>query len=240
MSDSDPSARQVLQSHWSGVLATHSVKFAGYPFGSLVPFCLDQSGQPLILISRLAQHTQNIKANPKVALTLVETGVAGDVQQQERLTLLAQAQPVTAVAQAADCYYRYFPQACGYHDQLDFEFYQLQVIEGRFIAGFGKIHWLSPDQLITANPFTAEQERDIVSHMNKDHPSALAHYCELLRQTLDLASGEHPVTMVGIDGEGAVLRRADRLLRLGFARKVVNPLEAREQLVALARQPVAS
>lgn len=82
-------ALQFLRSTHSGVLATLSVKFAGYPFGSIAPFVLDHSGQPIILISTIAEHTQNIIANPKVSL-LVFAG-DDDLQANGRLTLMGEA-----------------------------------------------------------------------------------------------------------------------------------------------------
>ena len=40
----------------------HSPKaMPGFPFGSVVPYCLDEQGRPLILISRIAQHTHNLQ-----------------------------------------------------------------------------------------------------------------------------------------------------------------------------------
>src|SRR2546428_13960849 len=112
-------ARQFLRSTRSGILSTISAKFAGYPFGSVAPFVLDQDGQPLILISTLAEHTKNIIANPKVSL-LVFAG-AEDLQANSRLTLMGDASKVTEDdSQLRARYLRYFPQAEGYFDTHDF------------------------------------------------------------------------------------------------------------------------
>ncbi|RLU03700.1 MAG: HugZ family protein [Ketobacter sp.] len=228
-------ARLVLQSVFSGVLSTHSKKYPGFPFGSVVPFCLDETGQPLILISRLAQHTQNIADNAKVSLTLLESNSEeGDIQQVERLTLLAEAEAVAVVDQAAQRYYRCFPQARGYHDELDFDFYRLNLVQLRFIEGFGQARWLSPGETILANPFTAEQLMRIVDHMNEDHADAIQHYC-------DLAAIPNPAgdaTMAAIDSEGMTLRVANRLHRVEFERSVTTSEEARAILVEMARTPI--
>ena len=228
-------ARLVLQSVFSGVLSTHSKKYAGFPFGSVVPFCLDETGQPLILISRLAQHTQNIGGNSKVSLTLLESKAEqGDIQQVERLTLLAEAEPVADVDAAAQRYYRCFPQARGYHDELDFDFYRLNLVQLRFIEGFGQARWVSPGDTILANPFSAEQLIRIVDHMNEDHGDAIQHYC-------DLACIPNPAldaTMAAIDSEGMVLRVSNRLHRVEFERSVTTSEEARAILVEMARTPI--
>lgn len=228
-------ARLVLQSVFSGVLSTHSKKFAGYPFGSVVPFCPDQTGQPLLLISRLAQHTQNIADNSRVALTLLEPNPQqGDVQQVERLTLLADAEKVHQVDEAAQRYYRCFPQARGYHDELDFEFYRLNLIQLRFIEGFGQARWLSPGDVVLANPFSTEQLARIVDHMNEDHSDAIQHYC-------DLAAIPNPgraAVMAAMDSEGMVLWVNNHLHRVEFARSVTTSEDARAILVEMARTPL--
>ena len=61
-------ARRYLRRHHHGVLSTLSKKLGGHPFGSLVPFVLDHVARPAILVSRLAEHTANIDAEPRVSL----------------------------------------------------------------------------------------------------------------------------------------------------------------------------
>lgn len=233
--EADKRARLVLQSMFSGVLSTHSKKFSGYPFGSVVPYCLDQSGQPMILISRLAQHTQNITDNPRVSLTLLETNPEqGDIQQLERLTLLADVEKITAVEDAAQRYYRCFPQAHGYHDELDFDFYRLNLVQLRFIEGFGQARWLSPGGVVQANPFTTEHLIRIVDHMNEDHGDAIQHYCDQAA----ISNLERDATMAAIDGDGMTLRVDNHLQRVEFARSVTTSEEARAILVEMARTPI--
>lgn len=57
-------ARELLLKEYRGVLSTHSKSMPGFPFGSVVPYCLDAEGNPLILISRIAQHTHNLLKDP--------------------------------------------------------------------------------------------------------------------------------------------------------------------------------
>jgi len=83
-------ARQLLLEEYRGVLSTHSRSMPGFPFGSAVPYCLDANGWPLLLISRIAQHTRNLQADNKCSL-LVGERAAEDVQAAGRLTLLAEA-----------------------------------------------------------------------------------------------------------------------------------------------------
>ncbi|MGH8486265.1 MAG: pyridoxamine 5'-phosphate oxidase family protein, partial [Pseudomonas sp.] len=83
-------ARELLLKEYRGVLSTHSKSMPGFPFGSVVPYCLDAEGNPLILISRIAQHTHNLQKDPKCSL-LVGEREAEDVQAVGRLTVLAEA-----------------------------------------------------------------------------------------------------------------------------------------------------
>src|ERR1700680_4343173 len=56
-------------------LSTISRTHAGYPFGSLMPFALDNSGRPIFLISNMAMHTQNLKADSRCSLFVGQAGV---------------------------------------------------------------------------------------------------------------------------------------------------------------------
>ena len=226
-------ARELLLKEYRGVLSTHSKAMPGFPFGSVVPYCLDADGYPLILISRIAQHTHNLKLDDKCSLLIGERG-AEDVQAAGRLTLLAQARQVCDPAQidaAAARYYRYFPDSRGYHQAHDFDFWRLEPVRGRYIGGFGVIHWL--DQVGLANPFAGDAEVSMLEHMNSDHAAAIAHYVALAG-----LPSHAPAQLVGIDSEGFHLRIGLGLHWLAFPTSCNSPLEVRQALVALARADV--
>ncbi|CAD5107841.1 HugZ family pyridoxamine 5'-phosphate oxidase [Zestomonas carbonaria] len=228
-------ARELLLKEYRGVLSTHSKAMAGFPFGSVVPYCLDAKGWPLILISRIAQHTHNLQKDPKCSLLIGERG-AEDVQAAGRLTLLAEARQLNdeaEIAAAAERYYRYFPQARDYHRTHDFDFWRLEPVRARYIGGFGAIHWLGVDDLLLANPFAGEAERSMIEHMNSDHANAIAHYVELSG-----LPGEPAAEMAGIDSEGFHLRIGQTLHWLAFPTPCNNPGAVRQALVLLARAEV--
>ncbi len=140
-------ARDFLRTTQSGVLSTHSARFEGYPFGSIAPFVLDDHGNPLILISTLAEHTKNIVVNPHVSLIAFDPA-APDMQAGARLTLLGVARLADKQEGALrERYLARFPQALQYFDMHDFLFYSIEVQQARFIGGFGKIHWISGEAL---------------------------------------------------------------------------------------------
>lgn len=225
-------ARLLLLKEYRGVLSTHSQSMPGFPFGSAVPYCLDEQGWPLILISRIAQHTKNLKSDGRCSLLVGERG-ADDVQATGRLTAMAEAHILTdplAIEAAAARYYRYFPDARNYHSAHDFDFWVLQPVRWRYIGGFGAIHWL--DQVALANPFATgdNAEKSMLEHMNSDHSAAIAHYVE--RAGL---AAQPEARMVGIDSEGFHLRIGRSIHWLAFPAECTSPGAVRQALVAMAR-----
>lgn len=222
-------ARLLLLKEYRGVLSTQSLAMPGFPFGSAVPYCPDAQGRPLLLISRIAQHTRNLKADPRCSLLVGERD-AVDVQAAGRLTLLAQAQQLSEaqeVEAAAARYYRFFPESRDYHRVHDFDFWTLQPVRWRYIGGFGAIHWL--DSVALANPFAGEVEAGMLAHMNGDHAAAIAHYVQLAGLPAD-----EPAEMVGIDSEGFHLRIGRALYWLGFEQPCTEPMAVRRALASLA------
>jgi len=222
-------ARQLLNRQSMGVLSTHSVDVEGYPFGSITPYMLGYNGEPIMLISDIAQHTRNIKQNPKVSLVVFEQN-AIDPQASGRLTWIGDAEPLNpADTIIRRRYLRYFPSAASYFATHDFAFYTIHLRRARFIGGFGQIYWIETADMLLPNPFR-ETETQIIEHMNQDHQKALLHYCKVLKNV-----NVTDVTMTGIDGEGFDLLADGRKLRIDFDSPISTMEEARATLVRLAR-----
>jgi len=230
MSDHARTARKLLKHQSTGVLSTHSVEVEGYPFGSIAPYVLNYDGEPIMLISEIAQHTRNIKHNNKVSLTIFDQCV-DDPQASSRLTWIGNAESVdprdTEISQR---YLRYFPSAESYFKTHDFSLYCIHLRRARYIGGFGEIYWIEPDAILLRNPFR-ESEMSIVEHMNQDHQEALFHYCNLLKVvSVDV------VTMTGIDSEGFDMLADKGKLRIDFDTSITTVEAARAALVKLARE----
>ncbi len=227
-------ARALLQRSEAGILATHSKVLPGYPFGSVTPYCLDRQGCPVVLISDIAQHTRNIGADPRVALTVLAR-IDGDVQAGARLTLLADAAPIEEeLEETAERYYRYFPRSRDYHRTHAFLFFRLRPVRARYIGGFGDIRWIEPQELLVPNPFSRRQENGIVAHMNGDHQDAMRSYLGL--SGADRERSEAAPAFAGIDAEGFDLLHRERRHRFSFAAPVTTLEEARRALADLARR----
>src|SRR5258708_8568810 len=89
-------AKKLLREGRSGALATLMPE-SGDPYCSLVNVASAADGSPLLLISRLAVHTKNILADPRVSLTLDERK-EGDPLEGARAILIGTAAGTDAPA----------------------------------------------------------------------------------------------------------------------------------------------
>jgi len=222
-------ARRFLRRHHAGVLATLSKRLGGYPFGSVVPFVLDHDTRPTILVSRLAEHTKNMAADPRASLLVQDA--AEDVQNAARLTLVGDAEAVADASAIAARYLRYFPDAQALLDLGDFSFWRLRAVFVRHIAGFGAIRSITPQSFAPPENRLAEAEDEIVAHMNADHADALRAYCRHATSVVPSTA-----VLIGIDCDGIDVRADATMVRIEFDEPVTNAGKAREALSALARQ----
>ena len=223
------SARCYLRAHRHGVLATISRRLDGYPFGSVAPFALDHAARPILLLSRLAEHTKNIGADARASL-LVHDDVT-DIQAGSRLTLVGDAVPLDACDTVRARYLRFFPDAKRLLELGDFAFYRIEPVQLRFIGGFGSIHWISAASYAPPASELDRHEAAIIAHMNADHTQCLRDYCAHFKRKTVSA----PI-MVGIDCDGFDLRTDGECLRFDFAQAVTDPASARAALVDMARE----
>jgi putative heme iron utilization protein len=141
-------ARELLRRERVGVLATLSVRHGGgHPIASLAPFALDGRGEPVLLLSALAQHTRNIEADPRASLFVHDPAAAErDPRTAPRLTLVGRVHRATQ-GEEPDAKARYLarhPEARGLF-ALDFALYVLEVHEAQLVGGFGAAGWLPGD-----------------------------------------------------------------------------------------------
>jgi putative heme iron utilization protein len=223
-------ARRYLRHHLHGVLSTISKKLDGYPFGSVVPCVTDHAARPVILVSRLAEHTKNIEADPRVSLLVRDA--AADAQESARLTIIGNARLVTDERAAPQArYLRYFPAAERLLALGDFSFFHIEAVTLRYIGGFGAIHWVSANSGAPPANVLAACEADIVAHMNADHAGALREYCRHFKQRRPAV-----VSMIGIDCDGFDLRADDEMMRFDFSQPITNAPTARAALKAMVAE----
>jgi heme iron utilization protein len=141
--------RGLLEGERLGVLSTLSARRGGWPFASLAPYALSERGEPLLLLSDLAEHTRNIRADSRASLLVHDSEALEDPQAGARLTVLGKVEPLTGsdLVRARSLYLEKHPQADAYFAMADFKLYVLRVNEARFINGFGDMGWITADRL---------------------------------------------------------------------------------------------
>lgn len=220
-------ARRLLRKFSSGVLATQSLKFPGYPYASSLPFCCDQRGRVVVLISHLAEHTQNADHDPRTGFLV--SPLSRDLQEQARVSMIGDIAAIDDGAMSAR-YLRYFSEAEQYLQIGGFRFFRIEPRSLRYIAGFASIHTIAAQSYLAPAYPIADAENDVIEHMNTDHAHTLLDYCRHVH-------GKTPAhaEMIGIDCDGFDVRADGEALRFEFAGEVKDANEARVELVKLAQ-----
>jgi hypothetical protein len=230
--------RTLLSVASTATLSTLSRSHAGFPFGSLMPFALDNAGRPLFLISSMAVHTQNLGSDPRCSLFVAQENAEGDPLGAARTTLLGSCETVPSedVAIVREIYLSRHSNSRYWADFSDFSFFRLAPVDIYYVGGFGVMGWVDaaaygaarPDPLAAAAP-------GIMAHMNADHVDSmilLAEACAQLKAT--------EAAMTSVDRLGFWLRlkttEGMKGARISFLREVSTAQEARQVLVEMVRQ----
>lgn len=224
-------ARRVLRGVDRAALATAQRDGAGWPCPSLVLTALDHDGAPLLLISRLAEHTGNIRADARVGLLFDGTAGLAQPLAGARVSVLGRAVP-TGEPRHRDRYLARHPEAAQYAGFGDFAYYKVEVERAHLVAGFGRIRWIeAAELLLPAVPAgLAVAEAELVRHLNDDESDAV----QLFAGVLLGLPGDGGWAITGIDPDGADLRRGGVVGRLAFDQRVHDGEGAKAELTRLA------
>lgn len=205
---------------------------APWPYASLVLVALDHDASPLLLLSDLADHTKNLRTDPRAALLFDGTEGWRNPLAGPRAALLGRVRPCDDARLAARFLARH-PDAAAYAGFADFHLYRMALERAHLVAGFGEIHWLDAAAVLfdTADSAAlAVAEPEIVDHMNADHADAVKAIANERS-----ATAAEAWTMTGIDPEGADFRSGQLLARAAFQAPVHTAAAARRELVRLTR-----
>ncbi|WP_233827883.1 HugZ family pyridoxamine 5'-phosphate oxidase [Paraburkholderia sp. ZP32-5] len=180
-----------------GTLATHARQPEGFPYPSMLPFAPDARHRPTILISRLAEHTHNLHADPRAGFLAVDAP-DGDVLGGQRVTLLGTFEPIDSSPEVVRRYLRYHPDAERYLVLGDFSFWTMKLERLRYIGGFGAMGWLNGNELDPLAPLHAIEENELMDEFGARLAAAGA------------------VKLLGVDRYGADLQRDGARVRLAF------------------------
>lgn len=228
-------ARTLAAGQSIGSLASIALDPAGYPYASFITFALLE-GEPIFLISRLAEHTRNLNGDARASLLVHESGNA-DPLANGRVTLIGRCNKVPrADEQARSAFLAVHPGAAYYVDFEDFDFYRLSLEAVRYIGGYGRMSWVKAEDFTSAtvDPI-APAAAGILSHMNADHAAALVTYARAFTRAVDAEKA----TMTAVDRHGFEMTVTTPggvgPARLAFDAPLTTAGEARTKLVALLR-----
>ncbi len=233
--------RTLLATERRASLSTLAVDPAGYPYASVASYALDERGDPLLLISMMAEHTQNALRDPRASLLVAEPVPDGaDPLASGRATLLGDLTQVPDEERPAvrARYVAANPTAEYYVDFGDFAFFRLAVRAIRYIGGYGRMSWVDAADYALAepDPLAGDAAAGIIAHMNADHAESQLLYCRELLGLTDTTSA----SMSGVDRYGfdmvAVSPDHRRAVRLGFPEPCDDGLAVRHAMVALVAE----
>jgi len=218
-------------------LATVSRKHAGFPFGSMMPYALDGEGRPIFLISNMAMHTQNLRADARASLFVTQVETGGDPLGTARATLVGETRPLAdgETGAARECYLARHENSRYWVDFADFGFFRMEPMDVYYVGGFGVMGWVSAEDYRGARPDPlAEAGPGILEHMNADHGAAMV---LLAKAHAGLEATE--VTMTSVDRLGFYVRMKTaegmKGSRINFPREVRTAGETRAVLIEMVR-----
>ena len=231
-------ARTLMHMQRIGSLSTLSRKQPGFPFGSVMPYGLDQHGRPTFLVSTMAMHTQNLQSDPRASLLVTQLSAGDDPLGASRVTLIGNVVTVLEpeLAQVRKLYLERYPNSQYWVGYEDFSFYRMEVVDVYYVGGFGVMGWVAASDYGAANPDPlADAMPGILAHMNADHRDSLV---LLARRYAGIEADEAAMTSLDRLGFQVRLNTSDgvRGARIAFLREVNSPAEVRSVLVEMVEQ----
>lgn len=226
----------------TAMLSTLSRKQPGFPFGSLMPYALDAAGRPLFLISNMAMHTQNLRADPRCSLFLAQPSTEVEPLGAARATLVGEALPVPVpdLEEACAAYLGRHPNSQSWVTFTDFHFFRLDPIDIYYVGGFGVMGWVTANdyRIATPDPLMVSAF-GILSHMNADHKPAM-----LLLARTHAGVEATEAAMTSVDRLGFTLRLTTvegmKGIRINYPAEAHNAQAVRAALVDMMLQAKAS
>lgn len=213
--------RRVARAARKAALAT---SLEGRPYVSLVTLAFDHDLSPILLLSRLADHTRNLLADARASLLLDGTDGHPNPQTGPRVTL------VGTLAEDDDPRLRRrflarHPGAALYAGFGDFAVWRMSVERAHFVGGFARAVWFDAPLVPEAeSAFAAAEEEGVLTLLDEGHSDLVA--------ALAARAGGAPDAgwkVSGWDPDGCELEVDGALLRLSFAEapsRELSPLVA--------------
>ncbi len=217
-----------------------------FPYSTFTLTAFDYDTGPIVLLSRLSEHTTNIIKNNLVSLMLCEEQKLyplfpkfkknpfdyEDPMSRPRVTLIGKLK-VTNNKNHRNRFLRRHPASKLYAGFQDMNFYKLDIIGAHLIGGFASVKWFSKSDLINKKYLNFEKsESDIISHMNDHHQKSIDLYVSKLIK--GFSSGfKKKWKVVGIDPDGFDLRKKEKITRYCFDQSITDAKKLRGIFVKL-------
>ena len=228
-------AYALFQQEASAVLCSLHAGHDGWPFGSIVPYAVLPSGDAVVFLSDIAEHTKNVQRDPRVSLFLADPAARERPQAGARMSMLARARMAeNSEEKAAEAaYFARFPGAQAMRSAHGFRVWVLAVERIRWIAGFGEMGWIDRQQWSGQQDPLAAVAAGIVEHMNIDHAEATR---AIVRHGVGLQAVAALVTGVdqgGFDVEATDAEGRVHEVRLPFPAPAQSAEQVRKVVVAM-------
>jgi len=239
-------ARRVMRAAGRAAAATlgRAGLSAGWPYPSLVLPAFTHDGTPLLLISRLAEHSRALEADNRIGLLFDGTAAVGEADAGPlggaRLSLLGRAYACQSQAESPLWRARYLarhPQAARYAGFGDFTLYRIEVERAHLVAGFGRSRWVLASELLLPAEVLANfaaLEAELLAAVN-NRPAGAVNLDETGCDRAGAAAvPAAPGWMVtGLDPDGCDLRRGRQNARACFDQPLTGRDALRDALAAL-------
>jgi putative heme iron utilization protein len=234
-------ARTLVSTMTVGYLAT--VGEQGDPWSSLVVYGPTAEGNPVLLVSTLAEHGRNLLADPRASLAISDPMAPGDPLDRPRITLAGRAvKPEGDAAEAAlDAHVAAIPGARLYAGWDDFSVWVLEVERVRWVGGFAQMDTVGHDEYVAAEPDpTAATAAAHVAKLNKEHADGLL----AIAREVAGARGAVAAIATGLDRHGLDLSVTGAgqaaAVRVAFEPSLNDAKEIRPAALELVRRAYAA
>ena len=239
LGETGPEVRALMRAKGAATLATQLVG-SGWPYASLVLVATATDGAPLLLLSRLAEHTKNIAGDARVSLLFDATEPGAGRLAGARATVLGRAMRSDSHPELRRFLARH-PEAVAYASFADFGLYRVQIDRAHLVAGFGRIHWVDVRDILLPGELAAGfgDEAAAIDAINRDPGLVRSLAAPLAPGDIQ---GDWSVTGCDPDGCDACAsdgriddgRRGEEAARIAFAGPIPNAAGAFDALRRLA------
>lgn len=224
-----------------GVATLSTLTESGHPYTSIAPHSVLADGSPLICVSDLAEHTQNLRRDPRASLLADESAPTDvDPLSLARVTLIGAFVPHQPTAEQIDAHLAVHPFARHYIDFDDFSWWRFEALNLRYVGGFGFMGWATAQEYAeaTADPVIPHSQ-PMIEHLNADHADS----CTLIASQLAGVDAAESATVTSVDRYGMTFDAfaADghaplAVARVAFPQTLTSPDQVRTASIELVHR----